>query len=201
VTERNISNWRTRGGYKEWCAEQENQIRFAQLQDHMSDYLRKNDAQQIPEAGLQFAATQLTAQIMNPETAKVLLADPSKYAKTIETLDRIAARLQELQKDRYETHRRANIKDTLPNLRHKDEKSVEDLRLIASAELPAISAREPELPHRNHLPPRESMPHPEPGPTIGELMGLTKRPGSAAKSSEAKPSSPVTPTAVQSHSE
>src|SRR5438067_11820917 len=23
VTERNISNWKTRGGYKEWCAEQE----------------------------------------------------------------------------------------------------------------------------------------------------------------------------------
>src|ERR1051325_2622652 len=35
VTERNISNWRTRGGYKEWCAEQENQLRLAHHQDHL----------------------------------------------------------------------------------------------------------------------------------------------------------------------
>src|SRR5262249_11064800 len=47
VTERNISNWRTRGGYKEWCAEQENQLRLAHLQDHLTDYLRKHDAQQL----------------------------------------------------------------------------------------------------------------------------------------------------------
>ena len=81
VTERNISNWRTRGGYKEWCAEQENQLRLAHLQDHLTDYLRKHDAQQLPEVGLQIASTQLTSLLMNPQTAAPLLADPNKYAR------------------------------------------------------------------------------------------------------------------------
>src|SRR5439155_6690489 len=37
VTERNLSNWRTRGGYREWYDEQENQLRLAHLQDHLTD--------------------------------------------------------------------------------------------------------------------------------------------------------------------
>jgi hypothetical protein len=211
VTERNISYWRTRGGYKEWCVEQENQIRLAQIQDHMTDYLRKHDAQQIPEVGLQFAATQLTSQLMNPETARVLLADPAKYAKTIETLDRITVRLQELQKERYETDRRSRIKDTLPNLRYKDERDVENIRLIASAEVPARSAYETEVPHRNHLPPREKMPRPQSSQTMGQLLGLDKyaallsgngttAPQSATTASNSA-TAPVVAAPVQSHSE
>src|SRR5690349_22421061 len=41
VTERNVSNWRTRGGYREWCAEQENQLRLAHLQDHLRSEERR----------------------------------------------------------------------------------------------------------------------------------------------------------------
>src|SRR6516164_707202 len=116
VTERNISNWRTRGGYKEWCAEQENQLRLAHLQDHLTDYLRKHDAQQLPEVGLQIAATQLTSLLMNPQTAAPLLADPAKYALVVDSLDKCSARLTELQNERYEDVRRARIRDTVPNI-------------------------------------------------------------------------------------
>jgi hypothetical protein len=35
VTERNVSNWRTRGGYKEWCLEQERQFQLAHMQDRL----------------------------------------------------------------------------------------------------------------------------------------------------------------------
>jgi hypothetical protein len=159
VTERNISNWRTRGGYQEWCAEQENQLRLAHLQDHLTDYLRKHDAQQLPEVGIQVASTQLTSLLMNPQTAAPLLANPDKYAKIIESLDKCSVRLNELQKDRYETVRRAGIRDTIPNLRREEEKDVEVLREIASAEKLGESAYEDDIPHRHHLPHREEMPY------------------------------------------
>src|SRR5258705_5207751 len=58
VTERNLSNWRTRGGYQEWCAEQENQLRLAHLPDHLTDYLPQHDAHQPPQGGLHVASTQ-----------------------------------------------------------------------------------------------------------------------------------------------
>jgi hypothetical protein len=133
VTERNISNWRTRGGYKEWCAEQENQLRLAHLQDHLTDYLRKHDAQQLPEVGLQVASTQLTSLLMNPKTAAPILADPNKFARIVESLDKCSVRLAELQKDRYENVRRAAIRDTVPNIRCEEAREVEILREIASA--------------------------------------------------------------------
>ena len=170
VTERNISNWRTRGGYKEWCAEQENQLRLAHLQDHLTDYLRKHDAQQLPEVGLQVASTQLASLLMNPQTAAPLLADPNKYARVVDALDKCSARLSELQKDRYEDVRRASIRDTVPNIRCEEAKHVESIRETASAEKLGNSAYEDGIPHRNDLPPREEMPYRQPGPTIGEII-------------------------------
>ncbi len=166
VTERNISNWRTRGGYKEWCAEQENQLRMAHLQDHLTDYLRKHDAQQLPEVGLQVAATQLTSLLLNPQTAAPLLADPNKYARIVDALDKCSARLHELQRNRYDDVRRAHIRDTVPNLRFEEAKQIENVRQIASAEKPAASASEQHVPHRNNLPPRETLPYSGPGPTL-----------------------------------
>jgi hypothetical protein len=181
VTQRNISNWRTRGGYKEWCAEQENQLRLAHLQDHLTDYLRKHDAQQLPEVGLQVASTQLTSLLMNPQTAAPLLADPNKYAKVIEALDKCSVRLNELQKERYEDVRRAGIKGTLPNLRREVPKHVESLREIASAKKLGANAYEENIPHRNELPPREEMPCIPPGPTIGEMISQMRALGAQPK--------------------
>ena len=194
VTERNISNWRTRGGYKEWCAEQENQRRLAHLQDHLTDYLRKHDAQQLPEVGLQIASTQLTSVLMNPQTAAPLLADPNKYARIVDSLDKCAARLKELQNDRYENVRRASIRDTVPNARCQDARDVENVRQIASAEELGKSAREENIPHRNDLPPREVMPYFPPGPTIGELLRMQLTNPSKAKQLADSPSMGAQPT-------
>ena len=169
VTERNISNWRTRGGYQDWCAEQENQVRLAHVQDHLTDYLRKHDAQQLPEVGLQVAATQLTSLLLNPHTSAPLLADPAKYAKIVAMLDQCSVRLAELQTERYDTLRRSHIKDTTPNLRWKEEESVEGLRQIASAAKLGKSAYEEDVPHRNDLPPREEMPRHE-SQTFGDMI-------------------------------
>jgi hypothetical protein len=180
VTERNISNWRTRGGYKEWCAEQENQLRLAHLQDHLTDYLRKHDAQQLPEVGLQIAATQLTSLLMNPQTAAPLLADPAKYALVVNALDKCSVRLSQMQKDRYEDAEDAGIRDTIPNLRCKEARQIEDIRELASAKEVADSPDEDNVPHRNDLPPREAMPYSEPkerGPSFNDIFmqALTNR--------------------------
>jgi hypothetical protein len=169
VTERNISNWRTRGGYKEWCAEQENQLRVAHLQDHLTDYLRKHDAQQLPEVGLQVAATQLTSLLMNPQTAALLLADPNKYAKVVDSLDKCSARLKELQNDRYQNVARATVPDTVHYALCRDARDVENLRQIASAKLSDDPYGE-DVPHRNDLPPREVMPYLPPCPTFAQLL-------------------------------
>jgi len=188
VTERNVSNWRTRGGYKEWCAEQENQLRLSHLQDHLTDYLRKNDAQQLPEVGLQVASTQLTSLLMNPQTAAPFLADPNKFAKLVDALDKCSVRLNELQKDRYENVRRAGFRDTLPYLRHQEAKDLESIREIASVEKIAATAYEDNLPNRNDLPPRDALVYRPPGPTLGELFGRQRRQPRNSKQPAASPS-------------
>jgi len=76
VTERNVSNWGTRGGYKEWCAEQERQLHLSRLQDNLTDCLRKNDAGQLPEVGLQVAATQLSLMLLQPEAIRYRTNSP-----------------------------------------------------------------------------------------------------------------------------
>jgi hypothetical protein len=172
VTERNISNWRTRGGYKEWCAEQDNQLRLAHLQDHLTDYLRKHDAQQLPEVGLQIASTQLTTLLMNPQTAAPLLADPNKYARVVDALDKCSARLKKLQNYRYKNVRRASIRDSVQNIRCEEAREVEVLREIASAQKLGDSIHEEDTPHRNDLPAREELPYDPPGPTFGQLLEL-----------------------------
>jgi hypothetical protein len=171
VNERNVSNWRTRGGYKEWCAEQENQLRLSHLQDHLTDYLRKNDAQQLPEVGLQVASTQLTSLLMNPQTAAPFLADPNKFARIVDALDKCSVRLKELQKDRYENVRRASSRGTLPYHRHEETKDVESIRQIASAEKIGPTAYDDNVPNQNDLPPRDALPYQPINPTFGELMG------------------------------
>src|SRR2546422_2510457 len=55
VTERNISNWAT-GGYLEWSLAQEHVPENRLHQDHMVDFLRRGDAQKLPQVGLQAPA-------------------------------------------------------------------------------------------------------------------------------------------------
>ncbi len=170
VTERNVSNWRTRGGYREWCAEQENQLRLAHLQDHLTDYLRKHDAQQLPEVGLQVASTQLTSLLLNPQTAAPLLADPNKYAKVVDSLDKCSVRLTDMQNERYDNVRRASIRETVPNIRCEEAREVENIRQVASAAQLGHSALEEDLPHRNDLPPREELPYFPPRPSVWQAI-------------------------------
>jgi len=148
----------------------------------------------FPEVGLQVASTQLTSLLMNPQTAAPFLADPNKYARIVEALDKCSVRLTELQKDRYENLSRASIRHTVPNIRCEEAKDVESLREVASAAKLGNSAYEDDVPHRNDLPPRETLPYRPPGPTFGELLQLQLKAESKSKQRTDAPSNGDQPT-------
>ena len=173
VTERNVSNWKTRGGYKEWCVEQERQINLSRLQDNLVDYLRKNDAGQLPEVGLQVAATQLSHMFLQPDTAQKLAAEPEKYRQVVDMLCRLSTHIQSLQKDRDEAVKKAAYRGTSEHLKREDEKAIEDLRRTYTDTL-GKSARERDIPYRNELPKRDELPFRDPPPKGPDLLDIMK---------------------------
>ena len=164
VTQRNVSNWKTRGGYKEWCDEQEHQLNLSRLQDNLVDYLRKNDAGQLPEVGLQVAATQLSHMLLQPDTVQQLTAEPEKYSKVVDMLCRLSTHIQSLQKDRNDAVRKAAIRDTSEFIKREDEQEVETVRQVYTSQ----RGRRPgeDIPHRNELPKRDELPFREPLPKV-----------------------------------
>ena len=179
VTQRNVSNWKTRGGYKEWCAEQERQLQLALMQDHLTDYLRKNDASQLPEVGLQVAATQLSSMLLQPEAVQQLTAEPEKYSKVIDMLCRLSTHIHSLQKDRNEAVRKAAIRGTSEHFQREDEKIVDGVRSTFSSKI-GEGPRDPNIPHRNDLPERDALPFQEPPPktpTFMEMVEYVRRTG------------------------
>src|SRR5262245_11424155 len=100
VTERNISNWKTRGGYREWCEEQDRAVESRLRQDNLADHLRNHGASDLSEVGLQHAATLLSHHFMKPEVQQQLAADPLRFARTVSILCRLARQLHTLQRYR-----------------------------------------------------------------------------------------------------
>jgi hypothetical protein len=152
VTERNISNWKTRGGYRDWCIEQDRALETRLLQDNLLEHLRKNDASQLAEVGLQLAATQLSQFFLKPETRAQLTAEPEKFARTIGILCRLARQIHILQKYRDQSAKELGDDHHPERLKRETEETLESLRDTYSAEKPPESINEPGIPHRNLLP-------------------------------------------------
>jgi hypothetical protein len=105
VTERNISNWAT-GGYLEWRFEQEAVLLNRLDQDQLLDFLRRDDAQELPEVGLQAAATRLSQLFLQ----KLARADDPEihldsYSKLIDILCRLNREIAATQKSRDDSRR------------------------------------------------------------------------------------------------
>ena len=162
VTERNVSNWKTRGGYKEWCAAQARALELRTFQDNLSDFLRRHDASELPEVGLQSAATNLSAILLRPDLMRELLSNPEKYSKLIELQCRLAREIQALQKDRDDATRSLGYKFKPELLKRRNEQEVESIRETYSSKI-GKSIREPNIPHRNFIP-KELEPVPPPAP-------------------------------------
>jgi hypothetical protein len=129
----------------------------------MIDYLRKNDAGQLPEVGLQIAATQLSNMLLQPDTVQQLAAEAEKYSKVVDMLCRLSTHIQTLQKDRDEAVRKASYRHTAEYLKREDEKAVEGVRRAFTSKI-GNGPRDPDIPHRNDLPMRDELPFREPAP-------------------------------------
>src|SRR5438034_385508 len=105
LIERNISNWAT-GGYLEWRLEQEAVLANRLDQDHLLDFLRRDDAPELPEVGLQAAATRLSQVLLE----KLGRADDPEanldgYSKLIDLLCRLNREISAIQKARDDSRR------------------------------------------------------------------------------------------------
>ena len=152
VTQRNVSNWKTRGGYKDWCLEQDRAVETRLLQDNLTEHLRKHDATQLPEVGLQLAATELSQFLIQPENRRQLIADPEKYTRLLAVLCRLTAQIHTLQKYRDESVSTLGHDFIPARVKYEDERNVEITREVYSAAKLGERAQEPNIPHHNYLP-------------------------------------------------
>jgi hypothetical protein len=123
VTERNISNWAT-GGYLEWRLDQDLVLQNRLDQDHLLDHLRRDDATELPEVGLQAAATCLSQFLLN-KTARAddLEANLGNVSQMVDLLCRLNRELGSLQKQRDDSRRSLGRAHDPARIKDSDETS------------------------------------------------------------------------------
>jgi hypothetical protein len=158
LIERNISSWAT-GGHLEWRLEQEAVLNNRLDQDHLLDFLRRDDAPELPEVGLQAAATRLS-QVLVQKLAQA--ADPEAhlddYSKLIDLLCRLNREISTTQKQRDDSRRTLGKAHDPVRIKNTDEGGVIEMERFYSnppddAELPkpASPAFVPAIPTSEHL--------------------------------------------------
>ena len=151
VNQQNISNWKTRGGYREWCLAQEHATQLRLHQDNLLDLMRRHDAPELPEIGLQAAATQLSSFFLTADARQLLAADPKEYERRVSMLNRISAQLKALQDSR-DAVAKARGRDHDPDrIRNETNNSLERLTDSYTSKT-GESPKDPDIPHRNRLP-------------------------------------------------
>ena len=149
VTRRNISNWKTRGGYRDWRLAQEHALQMRLRFDNLTELLRKENASELPEVGLQAAAIQLSQFFLSPAAADLFASDPLEYERRLAALGKVALQLKSLQKYRDDCARQ--VYETPERLRREALKETESVRETFCSEIPD-DPDTPHTPHRNFLP-------------------------------------------------
>lgn len=152
VTQQNLSNWKNRGGYREWCLAQEHALHLRIHQDTLVDLLRRYDAPELSEVGLQAAATQLSQFFLTAEARQLLASDPKEYERRVSMLARISSQLESLQKSRDDSPRYLKPDRDPDKIPAGTDASLARLTDAYTC-TPGESARDPDIPHRNLLPP------------------------------------------------
>jgi hypothetical protein len=105
VSEKNISNWAT-GGHLEWRLEQEAVIDNRLNQEHLLSFLRRDDAPDLPEVGLQAAATRLSQILLTKlDRADDPEANLDSYTRMVDLLCRLNRELGATQRTRDDSRR------------------------------------------------------------------------------------------------
>jgi hypothetical protein len=106
VKERNVSSWVTDGGYREWQLAQDMVTENRLAQDHLIDHLRRDDAPDISEVGLQAAATRLSQTLLQKAAKAENVEDNlESYSQIVNLLSRVNRELSALQKQRDDSRR------------------------------------------------------------------------------------------------
>ena len=152
VTERNISNWAT-GGYIEWQFQQDLVTQSRLDQDDLLDRLRRDDASELPEVGLQAAATRIS-QILVEKTAtgQNIEANLGTFSQMVDVLCRLNREIGLLQKQRDDSRRALGRHQDPSRIKESDQESAleterhysdppEDTELSKPAEPPLLPPR------------------------------------------------------------
>jgi hypothetical protein len=122
LTERNVSSWVTGGGYAEWQLEQELVLQNRLDQDHLVAHLRRDDASELPEVGLQAAATRIS-QILLQKTARAENLDLAALSQMVDLLSRLTHEITLLQKQRDDSRRSLGRAHDPARIKEMDETS------------------------------------------------------------------------------
>ena len=151
VTERNISNWKVLGGYREWCLAEDHAVQLRLHQDNLVNLLRKDSASEVPEVGLQVAATRLSQFFLTPEAAQLLASNPDEYHRRAANLARLTAEIHKLQKYRDDCARALGYKHDPDKIRRDNAEEIEQATKYYSSTVPE-DIKLPSIPHRNYIP-------------------------------------------------
>ncbi|HWX20402.1 MAG TPA: hypothetical protein VN578_10930 [Candidatus Binatia bacterium] len=134
VTVRNISNWKTHGGYDEYRQEQAQLLQLRLEQDALTDFLRP-DPNELPEVGLQLAATRISQLFLRPDIQARLQADPKQFLPILSMLSRLSRDILNLQKYRDLRQTAGNPGYRREREKQEAQKEVELTRQVYSGEL------------------------------------------------------------------
>jgi len=149
VTERNISNWKIWGGYDEWLLAEQTRCELRLHQDNLVNLLRKNNASELPEVGLQLAATQLSHFFLTPEAAQLLSWNPDEYHRRAAQLARLTTQIHKLQKYRDDCNRALGWSHDPDKIRANTEEKIEETtRRYSSTEDPKPASTPQRKPSR-----------------------------------------------------
>ena len=153
VTERNVSNWKTRGGYREWCLAQDHAVALHAHQDNLIALLRKENATDVSEVGLQTVATRLSQFFLTPQADELQASNPEEYHRRVAELNRVNAELLKIQKYRDECVRKLGYKHDPERNRREAEEDLERVReTCSSTEKTDATGRKRLVLPRNYLP-------------------------------------------------
>ncbi|HWW03386.1 MAG TPA: hypothetical protein VNZ64_27030 [Candidatus Acidoferrum sp.] len=147
VVERNISRWAT-GGHLEWRLEQDLILQNRLDQDHLVDHLRREDASELPEVGLQAAATRLS-QILLQKIANAdnVEANLGTFSQIVDLLCRLNRELGTLQKQRDDSRRSLGAAYDPARIKNEDQNStLERERLFSDPDDPDSGLAGPAVP-------------------------------------------------------
>jgi len=109
VTERNISNWVTHGGYAEWCALYNDALQTTLRQDDLLEYHRNENSPDLAEVGLQSVAVRLSELLLRQAaSSQDIEAGLSKIEPVVQLLCRINKELFTAQKYRDDCQSKAH---------------------------------------------------------------------------------------------